>query len=187
MSDTSISNAQDVVEFLRAQHEQAKQLFEGVLEVDGDLREQAFLALRRLLAVHETAEEEIVHPRAKKTIEDGDSIVGARLQEEHAAKAKLAKLEKLDVSTAEFETQFRLFQQDVLAHAEAEERDEFPKLAKELDEETLHKMRRAVETAESMAPTRPHAGVESKSANMLAGPFAMMLDRARDRISGKTP
>ncbi|HET6876124.1 MAG TPA: hemerythrin domain-containing protein [Jatrophihabitans sp.] len=186
MSDTSISNAQDVVEFLKAQHDQVKQLFERVLEVDGDLREQSFLALRRLLAVHETAEEEIVHPRAKKTIEDGDTIVAARLEEEREAKEKLAKLEKLDVSTAEFETQFRLFRQDVLAHAEAEERDEFPRLARDIDEHTLHKMRRAVETAESMAPTRPHAGVESKTANMLAGPFAMMLDRARDRITGKS-
>jgi hypothetical protein len=28
--------------------------------------------------------------------------------------------------------------------------------------------------------------VESASANMLAGPFAAMLDRARDLITGKT-
>jgi hypothetical protein len=47
-------------------------------------------------------------------------------------------------------------------------------------------MRRAVEIAESTAPTRPHPGVESAPANMLAGPFASMLDRARDLISGKS-
>lgn len=32
--------------------------------------------------------------------------------------------------------------------------------------------------AESTAPTRPHPGVESATANLLAGPFAAMLDRA---------
>ncbi|GAB4585097.1 hypothetical protein Ntsu_29290 [Nocardia sp. IFM 10818] len=44
-------------------------------------------------------------------------------------------------------------------------------------------MRRAVEIAEALAPTRPHAGVESVGANLLVGPFAAMLDRARDAIS----
>jgi hypothetical protein len=43
----------------------------------------------------------------------------------------------------------------------------------------------AVAFAESIAPTRPHPGVESAAANMLVGPFAAMLDRARDAISGK--
>jgi hypothetical protein len=47
-------------------------------------------------------------------------------------------------------------------------------------------MRNAARLAESMAPTRPHAGVESAAANMLVGPFAAMLDRARDLVSGKT-
>jgi hypothetical protein len=47
-------------------------------------------------------------------------------------------------------------------------------------------MRRAVELAESTAPTRPHAGVETPTANMLAGPFAAMLDRARDFLTGKS-
>jgi hypothetical protein len=46
-------------------------------------------------------------------------------------------------------------------------------------------MRAAVEFAEAVAPTRPHAGVESATANLLAGPFAAMLDRTRDAISGK--
>jgi hypothetical protein len=37
-----------------------------------------------------------------------------------------------------------------------------------------------------MAPTRPHPGVESAAANILVGPFAAMLDRTRDAISGKS-
>jgi hypothetical protein len=45
-------------------------------------------------------------------------------------------------------------------------------------------MRTAVKLAEAVAPTRPHAGVESPMANLLVGPFAAMLDRARDTISG---
>src|ERR1700710_2775037 len=114
-------NGEDVVTFLTGQHEQIKSLFQQVSEADGDAREQAFVALRRLLAVHETAEEEVVHPRAKQTIADGDGIVGARLQEENEAKQKLAALEKLDIDSSEFETLFRELQADVLLHAKAEE------------------------------------------------------------------
>jgi hypothetical protein len=46
-------------------------------------------------------------------------------------------------------------------------------------------MGRAVELAEAIAPTRPHAGVESQISNLMAGPFAAMIDRARDAILGK--
>ena len=46
-------------------------------------------------------------------------------------------------------------------------------------------MGRAAKLAAAVAPTRPHPGVESQAANLIAGPFAAMLDRARDAITGK--
>jgi hemerythrin superfamily protein len=185
MTQTHVSNAQDVVTFLKAQHEQIKSLFDRVIGATGSEREQAFLELRRLLAVHETAEEEIVHPRAKRELDNGESVVSARLEEEHEAKQALSELEKLDVDSPEFETKFRKLQSDVVAHAEAEEHQEFEQLKAELEDSQLERMRNAVRIAEAMAPTRPHPGVESAAANMIAGPFAMMLDRARDAITGK--
>jgi Hemerythrin HHE cation binding domain. len=182
---TQVDNAHDVVAFLKAQHEQIKKLFSQVASTTGSEREERFVELRRLLAVHETAEEEIVHPRAKQELDDGESIVSARLEEENEAKQALAELEKIDVETSEFEVKFEELHKAVLAHAEAEETREFAKLEQELDDDQLERMRNAVKLAESTAPTRPHAGVESKAANLTAGPFAMMLDRARDAISGK--
>lgn len=185
MTDGHVDNARDVVAFLTGQHEQIKGLFAQVASAVGTDREQAFLELRRLLAVHETAEEEVVHPRAEHELADGKAIVEARLREEHDAKEALAALEQLDVDSAEFEAKFAALQTDVLAHAEAEEQQEFARLQVELDDDQLQRMRNAVKMAESMAPTRPHAGVESRAANLFAGPFAMMLDRARDAITGK--
>lgn len=177
--------AQHVVEFLISQHEQIKALFGQVEASSGPERERVFVELRRLLAVHETAEEEVVHPRARHELDDGAAVVDARLHEEHEAKDALAELEKLGVDSAEFAAKFATLRTDVLAHAEAEERDEFARLAAQLDDKQLARMRNAVKLAESTAPTRPHAGVESPAANLLAGPFAAMLDRARDVISGK--
>ena len=179
-----IDNGQDVVSFLKSQHEQVKSMFPEVMAASGSEREAAFMQLRRMLAVHETAEEEIVHPRAKSEIPNGDAVVAERLKEENAAKKALAELEEMDVDSTEFETAFAALQSDVIAHAEAEETQEFNMLGDALDDDKLQRMRRAAELAESMAPTRPHAGVDSKTANLMVGPFAAMLDRARDAISG---
>lgn len=183
---TMISTGIDVVSFLKEQHEEIKRLFGRVQQASGKEREEAFVSLRRLLAVHETAEEEVVHPAARRALQNGATIVEARLREENEAKKVLAKLEKLDVDSTEFVSSLNLLERSVLAHARAEETEEFDQLATALDQTQLERMRRAAEFAEKMAPTRPHPGVESATANMLAGPFASMLDRARDAFSGRS-
>jgi hemerythrin superfamily protein len=175
----------DVVKFLVGQHEQIKSAFAETLAASGKDREHAFVALRRLLAVHETAEEEVVHPRAKRKIANGDKIVGERLHEEHEAKTVLSELEKLDVDDQSFTDTLTKLRDAVVQHAEHEEKEEFAKLEQELGSEELERMGRAAKLAEAIARTRPHAGVESQVANLLVGPFAAMLDRARDTISGK--
>jgi hemerythrin superfamily protein len=185
MASSPIGDAADVVSFLKAQHRQIRSLFERVSAVSGGEREHAFTDLRRLLAVHETAEEEVVHPRVRREFTDGDVIVTARLNEEVAAKEMLAALEKLDVDSEEFAAGLEQLRDDVIAHAEAEETEEFSRLAAALDDKQLERMRRVAALAEKTAPTHPHPGVELRGENLLAGPFAAMLDRARDAITGK--
>jgi hemerythrin superfamily protein len=183
MTETTVKSADDVVQFLIGQHNEIKRLFAEALQPsDGSKRDTAFMDLRRLLAVHETAEEIVVHPLVRRKVAFGDAIVDARLQEEHQAKEHLTKLESLDVDSAEYTNLLSELQSAVLDHAEHEEKEEFAKLSEELDDKQLKRLERAVRTAEAMAPTRPHAGVESAAANVMAGPFAAMLDRARDAI-----
>ncbi len=185
MAQTAIKSPTDVVDFLVSQHEQIKSLFAETLSASGKAREKAFIELRRLLAVHETAEEEVVHPRAKRKVSNGAAVVDKRLHEEHEAKAVLQKLEKLDVDSEEFTRLLTELRDAVVDHAEHEEREEFSKLGEQLSSDELERMGRAAKLAEAIAPTRPHAGVESQAANIAAGPFAAMLDRARDAITGK--
>ena len=185
MAEAAPKSATDVTEFLIGQHELIKSLFAKTLSRSGKQRKDAFVELRRMLAVHETAEEEIVHPRAKRKIPNGADVVSARLEEEHEAKTVLTELEKLDVDSQEFTTKLTKLRDAVVDHAEHEEAEEFAKLSEELTAEELENMGRAAKLAEAIAPTRPHAGVESQAANLMAGPFAAMLDRARDAITGK--
>jgi hypothetical protein len=88
----------------------------------------------------------------------------------------------MDVGSPEFLPALTLFQQAVLAHAEREETDEFPELQRSADAEERRTMVAAVRAAEAIAPTRPHPGVESAKRNIVAGPIASMIDRARDVI-----
>jgi hypothetical protein len=89
------------------------------------------------------------------------------------------------MNSPQFETRLAALREDVLAHAQSEEMEEFERLGAKLDASQLARMRKAVELAEAVAPTRPHAGMESPAANFIAGPFASMVDRARDALGGK--
>jgi len=183
MVETFVQSTDDVVEFLKGQHNLIKDMFDDVLSASSDdARHTAFVQLRQLLAVHESAEEMIVHPRARGELDNGQEIVEARLREEHDAKVQLQRLESLDIESEEFLTDLKTFQQAVLDHADLEELEEFPGLQRDLGEGDLKRMAMAVQAAEAIAPTRPHPGVESVKANVVAGPFASMLDRARDAI-----
>ena len=183
MVETFVQSTDDVVTYLKGQHNLIKDLFEEVFSAsDAKARETAFVELRQLLAVHETAEEMVVHPRVRHEIADGDDIVDARLHEEHDSKEQLAKLETMDIESKEFLDELTKFRAAVIDHAEHEENEEFNKLQRKLDSADLGRMAKAVEAAESIAPTRPHPGVESAKANFAVGPFASMVDRARDLI-----
>jgi hemerythrin superfamily protein len=183
VAQTFVQSTDDVVAFLTDQHNLIKDMFDDVLYAsEPKAREKAFVDLRQLLAVHETAEEMVVHPRARGEGAAGDEVVDARLEEEHAAKEQLSKLESMDISSEEFIEALKKFRDAVIDHAEHEEHEEFNKLKKELDDSELKSLAAAVRAAEAIAPTRPHPGVESAKLNFAVGPFASMLDRARDAI-----
>ncbi|WP_062350982.1 hemerythrin domain-containing protein [Herbidospora yilanensis] len=172
----------DVVTFLKHQHEEIKTLFAEVESAQGDAREEAFRRLVRLLAVHETAEEELVHPYARKVLPDGKAVIEQRLQEENEAKQALSDLDEMGTDNPDFLKHLDALRTDVIAHAEAEEQFEFPQLEAEGDPDRLRKMTAGVKAAEKMAPTHPHPGVESVKKNLLLGAPAAIMDRARDAI-----
>jgi hemerythrin superfamily protein len=71
---------EDVVALLMRQHGEIRNLFDEVERTTGDDRRAAFQSLVRLLAVHETAEEEIVHPVARTVYDGAGSVVDQRLE-----------------------------------------------------------------------------------------------------------
>jgi len=171
----AISTSGDVVRFLEAQHAEIKQLFEEVIARMGSQRQVAFARLRWLLAVHETAEEAIVHPHAARRA--GGDVVAARRNEEDEARAALARLEELDIESTEFEAAFRELQRDVTEHATAEESEEFPQLDGFAPEE-LSRLRPAAELAYT-ARADHTLPADTRSAT-----YAAMVVQARSALHG---
>lgn len=173
----------DVIDLLLRQHSLIRDLFDEVDRCRGEERKEAFSRLVRLLAVHETAEEEIVHPYARRKLVGGDAIVDSRLQEEEEAKEMLSRLDDMDVTTPQFTQELERLRAAVFAHAAAEERYEFAELKAATSEAERRAMAVGVKAAEAMAPTHPHpGGPESATGNILLGPPLAMMDRARDVI-----
>ncbi|MGW1598669.1 hemerythrin domain-containing protein [Streptomyces sp. NPDC002343] len=172
----------DVVALLMRQHGDIRNLFDEVEAATGDERRDAFRRLVRLLAVHETAEEEVVHPFVRHGVPGGEQVVRDRLAEERAAKEELAALDEMDTDDPEFLPRLMRLRTDVQEHARAEERYEFTHIRRSTDVTNLAAMAKAVKAAEAMAPTRPHPGVESAAKNMALGPVAALMDRTKDMV-----
>ncbi|MEU7578907.1 hemerythrin domain-containing protein [Streptomyces sp. NPDC041068] len=164
------------------QHGDIRNLFDEVEQATGAARKDAFRRLVRLLAVHETAEEEVVHPFVRRSLPGGEGVVEDRLAEERAAKELLARLDDADTDDPKFRSELAGLRADVMAHARAEERYEFIHIRRTAAPERLTSLARAVEAAEAMAPTRPHPGTESAAKNLALGPVTALVDRTRDAV-----
>jgi hemerythrin superfamily protein len=187
-ADTAFPHGRDVdvVDLLLTQHARIEEQFLLVVGASGTARQEAFDDLVRLLAMHETAEEEVVHPLSRTIEGDAAGLVDDRLAEERQAKEMLATLLGADVDSPGFATSLLLLRDAVLTHARYEERYEFPRLRAKVPAERLRTLASLVRAAEAAAPTRPHPGVESATANLLAGPALAVADRVRDLVRAAT-
>lgn len=180
-----MTESKSVVDLLLEDHEEIKGLL-GTLgaagTASGPTKKEAFENLVWELVKHETAEEEVVYP-ALRQLDGGDAIADARIKEENKANKVLAELEKLDITSTEWDSKFSCLKSDVPAHASAEEKEVFPLLRKHQDGDHLVKMGKVLELAKKAAPTHPHPKVPgTATANLIAGPLAAVVDRARDAI-----
>nr|WP_275941643.1 hemerythrin domain-containing protein [Planosporangium mesophilum] len=170
------------------QHARIEDLFRAVLRTTGNAKREAFEDLVRLLSMHETAEEEVIHPIARRRLDFGDAVIDRRLDEERDAKGMLAGLVDLadrgdgKGMDASFDAELGRLRLAVLTHARKEERCEFGRLRHTAGEERLRTLAGAVRAAAALAPTRPHPSLTSPAANIVFGPALAVADRVRDAL-----
>lgn len=173
----------DIIALLLTQHARMRELFPEVHLSLGDEKRAKFAELRSLLAVHEAAEEMILRPVAKR--EAGEREAASRNEEEEEAGRILAELERMDPDGSQFEAKLMEFEKAVGDHADHEEQEEFPAVLDGCTPEQRQKMGKRLLLAERAAPTHAHpAAAGSSAAQWAVGPFASLVDRARDAIAG---
>jgi hemerythrin superfamily protein len=179
----------DVVDQLLAQHSEIEELFAEVLVALGERKRNLFQELVRVLAVHETVEEELIHPRVRVEAAAAEPVVDGRLREEQGAKRELAELYELGTEHPHFDRRLTSLARAVLEHAAREEQEEFPYLRSALAPAERRRLASAMRAAQALAPTRPHPAVPpSAVANLVAGAPLAVFDRIRDLIrDARTP
>jgi len=179
MADTT----SDVVDVILAQHQRVKGLLSEIANSAGGPVDDTFCELRRAIAVHETAEEEVIYPALRVSGVDGQRVAEERTAEEREGTEALGKLEDLEPGSPEFMTLFTTFRKDVLHHAELEEATVLPLLRTTQSMDNRRKMASAFELAEKTAPTHahPHSGTSAVS-NIVTGPALAIMDRVRDAL-----
>ncbi|MEU4328860.1 hemerythrin domain-containing protein [Nonomuraea dietziae] len=143
-----MTDEDDVIDLLLAQHALIRDLFDEVEQSSGRRRAEAFERLARLLAVHERAEEQVVHPKTRATIDGGDGVVADRLAEEDEARRLLGEIEENGTDAADFMDRLALLRGAVTAHARSEERYEFPQLRARTTEAERRQLAGKVKAAE---------------------------------------
>lgn len=171
----------DVVYLLERQHAAIRRGFRRALR-PGPQRAERFAELRRMLAVHEAAEEAHVHPVARKLAPHGKDLIKSRLREEQAAKRLLRDLDRAGPDAPGFTAQLIRLQRAVLEHARREEREEFPALRAMVGRPRRLMLSAEAKVTQAIAPTRPHPQVNSQLLNKLLTPIAGPLDRMRDLL-----
>lgn len=173
--------AQGIIDVLRHDHEQARELFARLQAATGKRKSDLFDRLVRDLVGHEVAEEEVLRPVSRRHA--GQRIAGARIKEEHRAEVLLKELQALDVACSQFDTKLKRLRRQVEAHAKAEETKEFPRVESRETAKRLEELAKSYRAAKKAAPTRPHpATPNTPEANLLLGPATALVDRTRDAL-----
>lgn len=181
ITDNGLAEETDVVAFLIGQHMMIRDLFTEVAFSTADARADAFERLVKLLAAHETAEQQIVRPLTRARVDGGNDIADEHIAEEAQAKEMLAELEQMGPEASEFPALLEQLREAVLLHAYHEEAHEFRYLKQKMDGRTTVTTG-MVKAAEAIAPTHPHPSINSAAANNAAGPMVSMFDRTRDLV-----
>lgn len=158
---------QDVTAVIAPQHEHVKVLLENVRRQTGQARADAFHTLRLTLALHETAEQQAIHPQAQRLLTNrNDRPATDRIAEEQTAGQAIAALELLDVDSDQFNSTFGHLASDVVDHATAEEDDEWPVLRQISDPTIINGMIEQVQAVTCLASDPAAPGIQATFAEM---------------------
>lgn len=187
MSQTVTGARLDAVELLIADHRTVEQLFQQLelASKTSAVENQRDLAQRlvRDLSVHAAAEEQVLYPALRRSLDDGERLADEGIAEHGELRQLLADLDGAQPHDDRFFPGFRRVMEIVRAHAAEEETTVLPRLREALGQEQLYELAEALSNAKRLAPTRPHPHAPARPpGNIVVGAAASLADRTRDVI-----
>ena len=182
------SYEQDVVDVLTSDHREVTDLV-AKIQSSQDPEERRELADTMIgeLVRHSVAEEMHVYPAMKEQLPDGESAVEHDIEEHQELETTMKDLESVDAGGAHFTELMAQLEATLRDHVADEETDHFPKLRARIPRDEMIKLAEKVETVKKLAPTRPHPDApNSELFHKMAGPGVGMVDRLRDKLSGRS-
>jgi hemerythrin superfamily protein len=182
------ASGRDVIDELVADHREALDLLAQIAKSADpqEKREYADTVITEVVR-HSVAEEMYVYPAMREHLPDGDEAVEHDVEEHKDLEQVMKELERADASDARFDELVQEMTDKLSHHAHDEEDEQFPKLRQHVPHDKLVELREKVDTAKKLAPTRPHPGApNSEVFHKLVGPGVGLVDRARDRLTGRS-
>jgi hemerythrin superfamily protein len=181
----------DVIALIKADHVAVNQLFKRY----GELRPGAFkrrgeVAERVIkeLSVHAAVEEQILYPKVRTAVPNGERLVREALDEHQAVKKVLTELDKCGPESEKFDELMTRVRDEVRHHVKEEEASDgiLGRLRKHTPSAELREMATLMRAAKKSAPTRPHPNAPATPpGNILIGVAAAIVDKARDTLTGR--
>ncbi|MFO0889232.1 MAG: hemerythrin domain-containing protein [Isosphaeraceae bacterium] len=177
----------DVVDILTSDHQEMMELI-GQIEQTSDASRRRDLADTLIAEVmrHAVAEEMYVYPAVEEHVPNGARKVEHDKEEHHEIVLLMKQIEGLDASDPAFMSRVRKLEAQLRHHAKDEEAEQFPQLRAHIPQERRVDLGEKVQNAKKLAPTRPHPSApHSELFHKTIGPGVGMIDRLRDRLSGR--
>jgi hemerythrin superfamily protein/carbon monoxide dehydrogenase subunit G len=187
-STTPTTGQEDVVDILTTDHREATALIGQIRSaVDAGSRRDLADTMISEIVRHAVAEEMYVYPAMKQHLPDGAAAVEHDVAEHKELEQTMKELEAVDPSDPRFDTLITELETTLADHVADEETEQFPRLRASIPREELVQLGQKVQAAKKLAPTRPHpAAPNAELFHKLVGPGVGLVDRLRDRLTGRT-
>lgn len=176
-----------IVDDIVADHREFESVFVQI-ESGGDPHTQPELVDHVIAGIvrHAVAEEQFVYPAARSVLPDGDEVADHELKEHAEAEEVMKAIEKAGPDDSQYDELVHRLIGEIRHHIEEEENGLLAKLRDAGSPERLRELSEEFQRAKSLAPTRPHPlAPDHPPANKILGPGAGLVDRLRDRLSGR--
>jgi len=177
----------DAIKFLKRQHDEVEKLFDRY-ERDPAKGRALFGRMERAIIPHAIIEEMHLYPLVRERVPGGERLAEHALQEHQEVEDAIEKIGGLIADHAPFEITMGRVIDMVRQHVKEEEEPSglFDRLRQQLNQRELDELGRTLERSWKMAPTRAHPlAPDRPPGNLVLGVPMGIIDRARDRISGR--